>query len=57
MIFVLGFNGNKWAWEKCKDTMSADEFDARQKSWTKGALIYIVVIFILGVIVGIASEM
>ena len=55
MIFVLGFNGNKWAWEKCKDTMTADEFDARQKSWTKGALIYTIVVVIFSVIVGIVS--
>lgn len=57
MVFVLGFNGNRWAWENCKDRMTAEEFDARQKSWTKGAVIYFVVVFVLCFIIGFASAM
>ena len=50
---VLGVTGSKSAWEKYQG--SADEFDAKQKTWTKAGVIIGVISFILGVIIGIAS--
>jgi len=55
--FVLGFNGNKMAWEKYQG--SADEFEAKQAAWTKGAWIYIICLFsisfIIGILIGLAG--
>lgn len=52
IIFILGANGNRYAWEKFSGT--ADEFDAKQKSWTTaGVIVFIIQIFI-GIIIGIS---
>ncbi len=48
--FVLGFNGNRMAWEKYND--SALAFEDKQASWTKGAWIYVICVFILSFIIG-----
>ncbi|OUR86904.1 hypothetical protein A9Q81_27640 [Gammaproteobacteria bacterium 42_54_T18] len=46
MPFVLGFNGDKWAWEN-KEWASYDQFRAVQKKWsiTGGVLIGFMVLF------------
>lgn len=48
--FVLGFRGNRMAWEKYNG--SAHAFEAKQASWTKGAWIYVICVFSLSFIIG-----
>ena len=48
--FVLGFRGNRMAWEKYNG--SALAFEAKQTSWTKGAWICVICAFSLSFIVG-----
>lgn len=48
--FVLGFRGNRMAWEKYNG--SALAFEAKQASWTKGAWIYVICAFSLSLIIG-----
>lgn len=48
--FVLGFSGNRMAWEKYNG--SALAFEAKQASWTKGAWIYVICVFSLSFIIG-----
>lgn len=55
--FVLGFRGNRMAWEKYNG--SALAFEAKQTSWTKGAWIYVICVcalsFLIGILIAFAS--
>lgn len=52
IIFILGANGSRYAWEKY--TGSASDFDAKQHSWAVAGGIYILVVVIVSLIAGIA---
>lgn len=45
IIFVLGVNGNRYAWAVFKGT--ADEFDKKQQIWTKAGWIFFIASIIL----------
>ena len=57
ICFILGANGNKYAWEKF--TGSAEEFDRKQHNWAIAAGIYAIILAIVLVIalIAILSEM
>lgn len=57
ICFILGANGNKYAWEKF--TGSAEEFDRKQHNWAIAAGIYAIILAIAFVIalIAILSEM
>ena len=57
ICFILGANGNKYAWEKF--TGSAEEFDRKQHNWAIAAGIYAIILavaFIFMLIVLIAES-
>lgn len=45
ILFILGANGNKYAWEKYQHT--ATEFDIQQRKWSKAAGIVCLIILLL----------
>lgn len=50
-MFAFGISGNKWAWEKEKNSISAKEFDEKQHRWNVAAGVILalnVLLFILG---------
>lgn len=49
---ILGINGNRYAWEQYKG--NANDFDERQKSWSKAAGIYFLIVVVLSIIYAIA---
>lgn len=55
MMFVLGFKGNQWAWEKQKEEKTPEEFDKRQSNWAiAGWIIFGINVFI-GLIRGLTE--
>ena len=52
IIFILGANGSRYAWEKYTGT--AADFDAKQQSWATAGWIYFVVVIIISIIAVIA---
>lgn len=56
IIFILGANGSRYAWDKFNGT--AEEFDAKQKSWTKAGVIVLVACILLGflIVISIAAS-
>lgn len=58
MVFVLGANGNKWAWQH-KKWDSIEHFKRTQRAWAwwgLGVLIFSIVVYIILIIVSLASE-
>lgn len=55
-VFVCGFKGNEWAWQKC-DHKDIEIFQAVQKSWNRAGLVafVIAIIFIVLYFVFIAA--
>jgi hypothetical protein len=53
MPFILGARGNEWAWQN-KRWDSVDHFQRVQRSWYNWAIIFTVVILLIGVICVIA---
>ena len=50
-MFAFGISGNKWVWEKEKNSISAKEFDEKQHRWNVAAGVILalnVLLFILG---------
>jgi hypothetical protein len=43
MAFVLGFKGNKWAWEAQKDEKTPAQFVESQRKWTIAGVVILVV--------------
>jgi hypothetical protein len=43
MAFVLGFKGNKWAWEAQKDEKTPEQFVESQRKWTIAGVVILVV--------------
>ncbi|MBQ8938915.1 MAG: FHA domain-containing protein [Paludibacteraceae bacterium] len=52
IVFILGANGSRYAWEKY--TGSAADFDAKQHSWAVAGGIYILIVVIVSFVAGIA---
>lgn len=52
IAFVLGANGNRYAWDKF--TGSAAEFDEKQHNWAVAAGICFLICIIIGIIAGVA---
>ena len=48
----FGINGNKWAWQN-KRWNSIEHFHAVQKKWAIASILYLVVCFVLGLIIGL----
>ena len=48
MIFLLGAKGSAWAWRN-KKWESVEQFKAAQRKWTKAALLFYVLMIVLGV--------
>ncbi len=58
MMFVLGFKGNRWAWEK-KDWRDIEHFHSMQRKWAIAGLVWTVGWIVAGVLlaaVGSDSE-
>lgn len=48
-IFVCGFKGNEWAWQK-GDYQDVDTFKAVQATWNRVGLVQFIIAVILGVV-------
>lgn len=53
IMFVLGVNGSKYAWDVFHGT--AEEFDKKQELWTKAGWIYLIVIIVLSSSIALLS--
>lgn len=55
MMFVLGFKGNKWAWEKQKDEKTPEDFDKSQSNWAVAGWIIFGLNVFIGIVRGLAE--
>jgi hypothetical protein len=54
VMFVLGFKGNRWAWEK-GDYTGAEDLRRRERKWAWAALWVYLGIFVLAFLIGLLA--